>query len=96
MLGVSLYTLRRWDKKGLIHSIRPDGNSRFFFITELQEIKSDQQYSISQAAAFLGLSPSTLRRLELRGLLCARRNVNKKRIYRQDDLKIYMKHREAK
>jgi DNA-binding transcriptional MerR regulator len=91
MLGVSLHTLRRWEKKGLLHTVRPDGGSRYFFVGELQKIKSDQSYTISQAAAFLGLSVSTLRRLERRGLLCSQRSVNKRRLYCEEDLRYFQK-----
>jgi DNA (cytosine-5)-methyltransferase 1 len=42
ILGVSIDTLRRWDKQGIIRSVRPDGKNRYFSLSELESIKFSQ------------------------------------------------------
>ena len=37
LLGVSVDTLRRWDKLGIITSIRPNGKTRYFSLAEILE-----------------------------------------------------------
>lgn len=39
-LGVSIDTVRRWDKAGLLHSTRPTGKARYFSVEELERIKN--------------------------------------------------------
>lgn len=39
-LGVSIDTVRRWDKTGLLHSTRPTGKTRYFAIDELETVKN--------------------------------------------------------
>src|SRR3989338_4568031 len=90
ILGVSIDTIRRWDKKGKLHSTRPDGKTRFFSITELEKIKLSKPLTISQVAAKLSVSPSTLRRLEEKGLIKPERNERDERIYTQDVLQSYL------
>lgn len=38
-LGVSIDTVRRWDKAGLLHSVRPTGKARYFASRELEQVK---------------------------------------------------------
>lgn len=38
-LGVSIDTVRRWDKAGLLHSVRPTGKARYFSSRELEQVK---------------------------------------------------------
>lgn len=87
ILGVSIDTVRRWDKSGLLHSDRPDGKNRYFSLQELRVFQSSQPLSISQAARELGLSSVTLRRLEAKGLIKAKRNTAGVRVYDRDSLK---------
>ena len=68
ILGVSIATVRRWDKKGILHAIRRSGRYRYFTLDELEKVKFSQPLTISQAAHQLGLSATTLRRLERRGV----------------------------
>lgn len=84
LLSVSIDTIRRWDKKGVLHSIRPDGKNRFFFLEELEKIKASHTFSISEVSEKLGISSSTLRRLETKGILIPKRNENNERIYTKE------------
>ena len=81
MLDVSIDTIRRWDKSGLLHSERPDGKNRYFSLTELEKFKLNQPLSISDVARKLNISPTTLRRLEVRDLIKPKRNSAGERIY---------------
>ncbi len=85
-LGVSIDTLRRWDRSGKLHSHRPDSKNRHFYFNELEQIKFSQPFSISEAAARLGISPTTLRRLEKKGLVTPERNKNSERLYSHESL----------
>lgn len=40
-LDVSIDTVRRWDRVGLLHAIRPTGKTRYFSLTELTSVKND-------------------------------------------------------
>ena len=74
ILGVSIDTIRRWDKKGKLHAERPNGKDRFFSIEELEQIKFAKALTSSQAAEQLQLSVDTLRRLEEKGFITPDRN----------------------
>lgn len=89
-LGISIDTVRRWDNSGVLHSERPDGKNRYFSQSELEEHKSGKPLPISEAAKELGISPTTLRRLESRGLLKPRRNNAGERVYDKDSLKNFL------
>ena len=91
ILNVSIDTVRRWDKNGTIHSSRPNGKDRYFSIKELERIKFSQPLSISQASEKLGISATTLRRLENKGLIKPERNKNGERIYNRDVLEHFFK-----
>lgn len=90
VLGVSIDTVRRWDKSGVLHSERPDGKNRYFSLDELEKHKFCQPLSISEAAITLGISPTTLRRLEERGLLKPERNSAGERVYDKELLKNFL------
>src|SRR3989344_1392119 len=81
VLGVSIDTLRRWDKSGIIHPVRLDGKNRYFSVKELQELQQNKSFSISEAAEKLGISISSLRRLEKKGLIIPERNSRGERAY---------------
>src|SRR3989344_1742079 len=89
-LGVSIDTVRRWDNSGVLRSQRPDGKNRYFSQSELEAHKSGQPLAISEAAKELGISPTTLRRLESRGLLKPGRNNAGERTYDKDSLKNFL------
>lgn len=42
ILKVSIDTLRRYDKLGILHSTRPGGKIRYFDVEELRKIKSSK------------------------------------------------------
>ena len=62
VLGVSIDTVRRWDKSGVLHSERPDGKNRYFSLNELEEYKLKSPLPISEVAKNLSISATTLRR----------------------------------
>src|SRR3990167_3936056 len=81
MLGVSIDTVRRWDKTGVLHSIRLDGKTRYFDVASLERQRVAKPRKVSEAARMLDVSPSTLRRLENRGIIKAKRRKNGERLY---------------
>lgn len=89
ILGVSIDTIRRWDKSGVLHSERPDGKNRYFSLSELKAYQSTQPLSISEAASELGISTVTLRRLEARGLIRPKRNSAGVRCYDRSSLETF-------
>jgi len=95
ILGVSIDTVRRWDKKGLIHSSRLRGRNRYFDVAELDQVNTDKPLSISEAAEQIGVSTSTLRRLESRGLINPKRNENGERLYTKQTLADYQEAKQA-
>lgn len=90
VLGVSIDTVRRWDKSGSLHSERPDGKNRYFSLDELEEYKLKSPLSISDVAKKFNISATTLRRLEARGLIKPSRNSAGERVYNQDLLKNFL------
>ena len=90
VLGVSIDTIRRWDKKGILHSERVDGKNRYFAIDELEKVKFTQPLPISEAAKRLKISPSTLRRIEKQGLITPERNEAGERVYDQESLEKFL------
>src|SRR5450759_1536348 len=90
ILGVSMDTIRRWDKNGTLKSKRTAGNTRHFSIDDLEKIKLSKKLSISEVAKQLKISQSTLRRLEDRGLIKPERNNNGERLYGSDTLEAFL------
>ena len=90
ILGVSIDTVRRWDKSGILHSERPDGKNRYFSQDELEKHKVGQPLPISEAAKELGISATTLRRLETRNLIKPIRNSAGERVYTKDSLNEFL------
>jgi excisionase family DNA binding protein len=90
VLGVSLDTIRRWDKTGLLHSERPDGKNRYFRIDELKNFKLNQPLSISEASYELHVSPTTLRRLVKKDLIKSSRNAAGERVFHKDAIKDFL------
>lgn len=91
VLGVSIDTVRRWDKSDVLHSERPDGKNRYFSLDELEKHKLSQPLPISEVAKKLSISPTTLRRLEARGLIKPQRNNAGERVYDEDLLENFLK-----
>lgn len=90
ILGVSIDTIRRWDKSGVLKSQRPNGKDRYFSVEELEAHKFSKPLSISQASEQLGISATTLRRLEEKGLIKPQRNANGERMYDKDSLEKFL------
>ena len=91
ILGVSLDTIRRWDKNGTLKSQRPDGKNRFFKIDDIEAIKFSEPLSIGEAAEQLNMSPSTLRRLETKGMIKPDRNEKGERVYDRESLQSFIR-----
>lgn len=43
-LGVSIDTLRRYDRLGILHSTRPSGKVRYFDTAQLEAVKSSKPF----------------------------------------------------
>jgi len=43
LLGVSIDTIRRWDKAGKIRSVRLKGKNRYFETSEVERIKAIEE-----------------------------------------------------
>ena len=80
-LGVSLDTLRRWDKSGTLKSKRLDGKNRYYSLEDLKKNKSNRPLSISEASKKFNVSATTLRRLEARGIIKPFRNKAGERLF---------------
>ena len=89
-LGVSIDTLRRWEKAGKIKSQRLDGKNRYFKISDLDAIKYGDNIDINEAAKRLDISTSTLRRLADKGIIPAAREENGFRKFKVRDLENYL------
>jgi len=90
ILGVSIDTVRRWDKDGTLHSQRREGKTRYFSVEELEKVNLSKPMSISEAAHKLNLSASTLIRLEKKGLIKPGRNKKGERIYDHEALEQFV------
>ena len=90
VLDVSIDTIRRWEKAGTLKCVRPNGKDRYFSIEELEKHRFSKPLSISQASEQLGVSTTTLRRLEKKGLIKPERNGNRERMYNKDSLKEFL------
>src|ERR1700694_4496815 len=90
ILGVSIDTVRRWDKNGTLESTRPDGKNRYFVVDDLEKVKFAQPLTISEVSEQLGISPSTLRRLEQKGLIKPERTKNGDRTYDKKSLQSFL------
>ncbi len=89
-LGVSIDTIRRWDRQGKLHSTRPDGKNRVFSVVELERIKYSEPLKIRDAAQLLKVSPYTLRRYERKGLIIPGRDHRGERIYTKNALEKFI------
>lgn len=76
-LGVAQETLRRWDRSGKIRTIRLDGKNRYFLKSDLEKMRNEAPLEISDAARELGVSVSTLRRLDNAGKISFRKATKK-------------------
>lgn len=90
-LGVSLDTLRRWDKAGIIKSKRLDGKNRYFSVDDLKKNLSNRPLSISEVSKKFNISSTTLRRLESRGIIKPLRSKAGVRVFDSATIESFMK-----
>lgn len=95
-LNVSIDTIRRWEKKGLITAVRSAGNLRRFTKKELEGFKKESENQdvmlpISEAAKELGVSIQTLRRWDKSGRMKAHRDNQGQRVYPKKLLRTLLK-----
>ncbi len=91
LLGVSIDTVRRWEKAGRLPAERLDGRNRHFKLSDLQAFLDQRPMTTSAVAAELGISASTVRRLESQGLLYPERDAFGKRLYNRESVKAYQR-----
>jgi len=89
VLKVSIDTIRRWDKAGKLSSHRLDGKNRYFSKKELLALVLTKPLSISETALKLGVSTSTLRRLDKSGFIHTVRNTRGERVYTPESISDY-------
>ncbi|HVW23715.1 MAG TPA: MerR family DNA-binding transcriptional regulator [Candidatus Saccharimonadales bacterium] len=80
-LGVSIDTIRRWERAGRITAHRLDGKNRYFNESDLLRFKQMQPMTTTEVAKALGVSASTVRRLEHQGELKPLRDASGRRMY---------------
>lgn len=88
-LGVSIDTIRRWEKAGKITAIRGSNGSRLFDTTSIARLlpeSDDDHYSVSQAANYLDVSAATLRRWDRENKLKPKRTLGNERVYTKTQL----------
>ncbi len=95
ILGVSIDTVRRWDRAGTLRAERLDGKNRYFQVSELEAFRETQPLSSSEVAKLLNVSVSTVRRLDNEGLLVAMRNEKGKRLYERSVIAAYLQNSET-
>lgn len=81
LLGVSIDTVRRWEKAGKLQAERLDGKNRYFAISHLEDFNANRPLSSTEVAKLLKVSASTVRRLDTEGTLTAHRSEKGKRLY---------------
>jgi excisionase family DNA binding protein len=90
MLGISIDTVRRWEKVGKLHAERLDGKNRYFVLSELETIRTALPLSVTQVAKLLKVSPSTVRRLDNEGKLPADRSEKGRRLFSREIVNSYL------
>ena len=65
VLGVSVDTLRRWDREGRIRTTRDNANRRVIAATEIDRLRSGENHELSARNRFAG----TVREVKVDGLL---------------------------
>jgi molybdopterin-binding protein len=64
-LGISLDTLRRWDRDGRIRTQRDHANRRVVAVSEVERLRGREQHELSARNRFRG----TVREVKVEGLL---------------------------
>lgn len=85
VLGVSIDTIRRWEKAGKLTAMRGANGIRLFYAEDINALPKTADdttlLSVSQAATYLGISPATLRRWDREGKLTPQRSLGNERVY---------------
>ncbi|MDE6004276.1 MAG: MerR family transcriptional regulator [Oscillospiraceae bacterium] len=87
MLGVSVKTLQRWDKSGILTAYRTTKNRRYYTDEHyaeylgIENVKEINHYTQKDFAKMLGISVKTLEHWDKNGVLKAYRTKNNKRYY---------------
>lgn len=89
ILGVSIDTVRRWEKAGKLRAQRLDGKNRYFNVAELELVRNNLPISTTEVAKLLRVSASTVRRLDAEGKLRANRSKKGKRLYDKSVVEAY-------
>lgn len=91
ILGVSIDTIRRYEKKGKLEAERLDGKNRYFRLERINEFISNKPLTISEVAERFKLSPDTIRRLENKGYIKPYRNSTGFRTYTSECVYEFLK-----
>ena len=89
LLGVSIATLRRWEKAGKIKAERLDGKNRSFKVADLEKLSTAKPLSTAATAKQLRISESSVRRLQQKGELVGQRGDNGKYLFNQEAIDTY-------
>ena len=88
-LGVSIDTVRRWEKSGKLRAYRLDGKNRSFIVRDIDALRLGPSVSAKKAASYLKVSRSTLRRRALQGHIPVTQLSNRFRKFSFEDLEKY-------
>ena len=90
-LGVSIDTVRRWNKVGRLKAVRMDGKNRHFVLSDLEGLRKFRNLKIGELAKQLRVSVATLRRWETEGLIKPIRTDAGERTYTKEIIKGFIK-----
>jgi excisionase family DNA binding protein len=90
VLGVSVDTIRRWDKEGVLNSARADGKTRFFSVKEVEAIKFEKPVTIKELAKKSGVTRQKLKQLEMDGEIKPKAIRDGKAVYNYSSLKKFL------
>ena len=102
MLGVSVKTLQRWDKKGILKACRTEKNRRYYTDEHyaeylgIENAEGISRYKPKFFAEMLGISIKTLQCWDNSGILKASRTPKNQRYYTDKHYEEYLKIRKAK
>lgn len=93
-LGVSIDTIRRWEASGKIVAHRTPKGVRLFDVDLIAKLTSQVKdlsnyYTVTQAATYLGVTATTLRRWDRQGALTPKRTIGNERMYDKTELETF-------
>lgn len=88
-IGVSVSTLRNWDKKGYLKANRTPTNRRYYTSDQVAMFAPEKTLTTGQAAKYLGLTVDQLQYLDKTERLTALRTDTGRRHYKASDLSAY-------